>query len=368
MKRLLCIIGQMDAGGAETFMMKIYRALDRNEYQIDFCVSGDGEGFYDAEIRMLGGQIYHITRKTKSLPKYIRELTFVVRNGNYKHVLRIGADCFSALDLWVAFFAGAKIRIMRSSNAGMLQNRFVRTVHKIMRVPMTAIANIKIAPSDLAGRFTFGKRAVQNGKVMFLHNALDTQMYRFNVKKREKIRKEWNMEDAFLVGHIGRFNHQKNHMFLIDVFYEILKIDPKARLILVGKGELEGQIKEKVHKLRLDNYVIFTGVRSDVSDILSALDVFIFPSFFEGMPNTIIEAQTSGLPCLISDTITYEAKITDIVSFASLQETASVWAKKAIQISRNVFNKDAYAKQMQERGYEIKNCAKDFERLIFEEG
>lgn len=367
MKRLLCIIGQMDAGGAETFMMKMYRALDRNKYQIDFCVSGDGEGFYNAEIQMLGGQIYHITRKTKSFSKYIRELMFVVYNGNYKHVLRIGADCFSALDLWIAFFAGAKIRIMRSSNAGMLQNGVVRIVHKIMRVPMTAIANIKIAPSDLAGKFTFGKRAVKNGKVMFLHNALDTQMYRFNVNKREIIRQEWNMEGAFLVGHIGRFNHQKNHMFLIDIFYEMLKIDSNARLILVGKGELEGQIKEKVHKLGLDKYVIFTGVRSDVSDILSALDVFVFPSFFEGMPNTIIEAQTSGLPCLISDTITHEAKVTDVVSFASLQDTASIWAKKAIQISRNASNRDTYSEQMQEQGYDIENCAKDFVKLIFEE-
>lgn len=367
MKHLLCVIGQMDAGGAETFMMKIYRAVNRNKYQIDFCVSGDGEGFYDAEIEMMGGQIYHITRKTKSIPRYVWELASVVHKGGYERVLRIGADCFSVLDLWIAFFAGAKVRIMRSSNAGTVQKGIVPVLHKLLRVPMTAIANRKIAPSDLAGEFAFGKRAVKNRKVIFLHNALDTQAYRFDSGKREKIRREWNMEDAFLVGHIGRFNRQKNHAFLVDVFWEIWRLRSDARLVLVGKGELEDEVKEKLYKMGLQKYVLFAGIRGDVADILSALDVFVFPSLFEGMPNTVIEAQTSGLPCLIADTITHEAKVTDAVTFASLQETASSWAGTAIQISGGVSGREAYSERMQEQGYEIENCAEEFVKLAFGE-
>lgn len=365
MERLLCIIGQMDAGGAETFVMKIYRALDRSKYQIDFCVSGDGIGFYDTDIQALGGQIHHITRKTKNIVRYARELAAVVKKGKYKRVIRIGDNCFCTLDLWIAFFAGAKVRIMRSSNSAMARKGMLPILHKILRVPMTSIANRKFAPSYLAGQFTFGKRAADSGKVIFLHNALDTQLYRFDVEKREKIRREWEMEDAFLIGHIGRFNHQKNHDFLIDVFYEIWKLRPDARLVLLGKGELEDAIRKKVYKLGLENFVFFAGVRSDVPYILSALDVFVFPSYYEGMPNVIIEAQTNGLPCLISDTITEEAKVTDAVTFASLNETASMWARKTVQISKSVSNREEYSKYMRGKGYEIVDCAADFEKIAF---
>lgn len=363
MKRVLCIVSNMDAGGAETFLMKLYRALDTSRYQMDFCVSGNEAGFYDEEIIARGGRIYRIHRKTESFRLFARDLRRVIRAGEYRHVLRIAADCFGALDLWIAAFSGAKVRALRSSNAGTTHRKAIERLHKLLRVPLTTIANVKIAPSDLAASFTFGNRAVRKGRVTFLRNAIDLGTYRFDSAARTAIRTELGLENALVVGHIGRFNEQKNHAFLLRVFAEIYSRCPAARLVLVGKGELEQAIGEQAAALGIQNAVVLTGVRTDVPALLSAFDVFLFPSLFEGMPNTVIEAQANGLPCVIADTITREADVTGNVQFLSLEEPPAYWAERVLAAER--ISNDQAEVFLKDKGYDIQDTVNQFTEMIF---
>lgn len=366
MKRLLCIVGKMDAGGAETFLMKIYRNIDRNKFQMDFCVSDSEEGIYEPEILSLGGKIFHTIPKTKSPIKSFFSLIKIVKDNHYKYVMRISQHSLSGLELLAAKFGGAEKLIFRSSNTNTCGGVLNQILHKIT-LPLTIfIPNLKIAPSSEAAKFMFGNN-IKN--VFIFPNALDTNKFLFDMLKRNNLRKKLNLEKKLVFGHIGRFNNQKNHKFLIEIFSKIKKIKKNSVLILIGDGELKEDIKLLVKNYSLSESVLFLGIRKDIPDLLSIMDGFIFPSFYEGMPNTVIEAQTSGLPCLISNTITHEIKIVDnLIEFKSLKENSFEWAKsiiKLIQDTKNYNRKEAF-KIIKKKGYDMSEVVKIFENIIFE--
>lgn len=362
MKRLLCIVSAMNTGGAETFLMKMYRSLDREKYQMDFCVNSD-ENFYEQEILKLGGKIYKIPAKSQNVRKWHHELKQVVRENGYQYVIRVCEHSLAVLDLLVAREGGAKQLIMRSSNTGS-GGKISTAVHRCFRFLPQTVPTVKLAPSTEAAEYTFGKGCVKRGEVFLLHNAIDTNVYCFDESGRERLRKELGLEDKFVVGHVGRFNQQKNHGFLIDVFQELHHRNPRARLVLVGKGELEEAVRQKVCALGLEEYVIFTGVRQDIPQLLSAFDVFLFPSLYEGMPNTVIEAQATGLPCVISDSITREADITDLVHFCPLDSHISIWVDACAKAGGN--NRQWYHDALIEAGYDIRDVGPQFVKWIFE--
>lgn len=365
-KRVLCILSNMNAGGAETFLMKMYRTIDRDKYQLDFCLSVKEKGYYDEEIEALGGRIYHITPKTESLFSFCRELRNIVETNNYKYVLRITANATGFLDLKIAKSAGATVCTARSSNSNDEGGIVSKLGHSIGKMAFLRYIDKKIAPSDLAAIYSFGKKAYTSGEVTIIRNALDLDYYHFNRDGRLRIRKEFCVsEDAFVIGHIGRFMTQKNHSKLVDIFCEIQKETENAMLLLVGNGELEADIRKKVNLLGLDNHVIFAGLRRDVPDILSAMDVLIMPSLYEGMPNTVIEAQATGLPCVISDTITREANITGLVDYISLDDPLETWVKEASHY-RDMTREDTKQKMISS-GYDINNTAKLFINTVFDE-
>lgn len=365
MKRVLCITSNMNAGGAETFLMKIYRNIDRTRYQMDFCIHVFNTCVYEKEILSLGGRIYKIPPKSHSLKQFKEQLTQIIANNHYEYVLKITSSAIGFMDLKIAHNAGAKICAVRSSNSSDGGSFKALLVHKLGRTLYHRYADVKIAPSDLAAKYTFGKRAYRNGEVNILHNAVDLKVYKYDEKMRNSIREELGIPDGVTVlGHIGRFMVQKNHEFLLDVFFEYMKLNKNSVLMLVGGGELEKQIQEKVNALQLRDHVIFTGIRSDVPDLLSAMDVFVFPSLYEGMPNTVIEAQATGLPCLISDTITQQANITGLVHYQSLDEP-SKWAKCITTLS--VGKRTTPFEQFIEHGYDITSVKKQFTKLIFQE-
>ena len=196
-------------------------------------------------------------------------------------------------------------------------------------------------------------------------NGLDLNKFSFNQEGRNKIKKEFSIEDKLVVGHIGRFNEQKNHVFLLKIFKDINKMNPNSVLLLVGNGELQDKIKQKVKELGLETSVIFAGIRADVPQLLSAMDILVFPSYFEGMPNIILEAQTTGLPCLISDRITEEAKVCDCVKSMPLEKTSSDWANEAMVMKND--NRHSNDSAMREAGYDIGDVAKDFINIVFKE-
>ena len=277
MKRVLCIISSMNTGGAETFLMKIYRQVDRTKYQMDFCINSFDKCFYEDEILSLGGKIYRIPAKSASLKQFKKQLFEIVNANNYIYVMRITSNTLGFMDLKIAHKAGAEVCVARSSNSSDGEDLKSKIAHKLGKILYSKYVDVKIAPSDLAAKYTFGKKAYESGIVNILHNAIDIEKYSYNAEMRQKIRAEFEISDETTVfGHIGRFMTQKNHGFLLDVFSECVKINAKSVLILVGGGELEPEIKRKASELGISDKVIFTGVRSDIPALLSAMDVFVF--------------------------------------------------------------------------------------------
>lgn len=365
MKRLLCIISSMNSGGAETFLMKVYRKLDRSKYQLDFCVNTPDECFYSKEICEFGGRMFYVPSKSENSKEFKKKLTELVKKENYKYVLRITSNAAGFMDLMIAKKAGAEICSARSSNSSDGTSFVAKVVHRVGRFFWGKYVDVKFAPSDLAAVYTFGKKTVNRGEVSILHNAVDLGVYKYCPEERERLREVIGLTDRLVVGHIGRFMEQKNHAFLLEVFHEIKKQNESAVLLLVGgNGDLELQVRQKVVDLGLEDSVVFAGIRSDIPQLLSAMDVFVMPSFFEGMPNTVIEAQATGLPCVIADTITREANITGLVKYLPLEDPKR-WATVALnEVCTN--RKDTKAAFIENK-YDIESTVNEFVKLVFGE-
>ena len=359
--RLLCIVSSMDRGGAETFLMKIYREIDKTKYQMDFGVTLPGA--YDDEIKKMGGKIYYIPAKSKNPIKTFFEVKKIVKDNGYKSVLRTSQQSLATLDLVAAKCGGAKKIIYRSSNAGMTEKGIYKVINKAFSFLPKCIPNVKLAPSTEAAEFVFGKKAVKSKKVTIMPNGLDYNLFEFDEIKREKIRKELGLEDKHIIGHVGRFNQQKNHSFLIDIFNEIHKKDNNAHLLLIGKGELENEIRDKIQRLELDKFVTINAPVANINEYYMAMDVLVFPSFFEGMPNVVIEAQATDLPCVLSDTVTKEANLTGNLIYKSINESAEQWAECAIESIKTIrnSNREIYGAN----GYIVKDMIEKYESYLF---
>lgn len=360
MKRILCILSALSAGGAETFLMKVYRALPPEEYQFDFIVS-EGGGCYTQEVLDRGGRVFQIPLRTKDTIGAFRGIRAIVKEHGYEWVLKLGNTPIAAVDLIAAKLGGAKRLVMRSCNALTGQSAKEKLIDAVLRPVLNGVANVKIAPSMLAAEFTFGKRRAHKD-VHLLHNGVDLNVFRFDAEGRTKVRTEFSVEDKLVVGHIGRFHKQKNHEFLLEVFRAMKDRRQDAVLLLVGTGELEPSIRRRVKELGLEASVIFTGLRFDVPQLLSAMDVFVFPSLHEGMPNTVIEAQATGLPCVIADTITPEADLTGLVQYLPLERSADVWAEAALAVAGD--ERRDTGPDLAAHGYDISGVARQLMELI----
>ena len=352
--RILQVIGIMNRGGAETMIMNLYRNIDREKVQFDFVENSTEHAAFDDEIQSLGGRIYRCPHYTgKNHFQYVKWWNdfFKEHAGEYSIVHgHIGSTA--------AFYLAAAKRyglftIAHSHNTkGALTARGM--LYRIMTYPTRHIADYFFACSEQAGIDRFGRRITRNTKrYKILNNAIDTSVFSFDFETKKAVRLSLGvLEDDFVVGHVGRFMGQKNHTFLIDIFYEIHKRDPKAKLLLVGDGPLREQIQQKVKKLSLEESVIFTGIRSDVSELMQAMDVFLFPSIFEGLPVTLVEAQSSGLPCIISNSIPKDTVIVqDLIIERRLDETPEEWAASVLSC-RNKERTDR-VEDIKNRGFDI---------------
>ena len=359
MKRLLCLLSNMNRGGAETFLMKVYRTLDRTQYQMDFCIHVETECDYEDEILSMGGRIFRIPPKSKNAKEFKRQLTKLISENHYRYVLKITSNAAGFWDLKIAKKGGAERTIARSSNSGDGASRLQLMIHRVSGVLWKKYVDVKIAPSDLAAVYTFGKCSVKKGRVNFLNNGLDLDTFRYDEESRLRIRKDLSAADnTTVLGHIGRFNTQKNHVFLIRIFAEYLKTDPDAILVLVGVGDLEKDILRQVEDAGLSDHVRFLGLRSDIPALMSAFDVFVLPSLYEGMPNTVIEAQACTLPCVLSDTITQQADLSGRLRFLPLSDEER-WAEEIFSaVSDGRINADMSA-------YDIHKVTDQFCRYCF---
>lgn len=295
--RVLQVLTNLDRGGMETMTMNFYRHIDRERVQFDFLLHRSKEGDYEEEARSLGANVYRVPRQNPLNPGYWRALDSFFFEHPYK-VVHAQLDCMSALPLAVAKRHGVPVRIAHSHNS--------RQDHDI-KYPMKMVCKRFICreATDLfacgvdAGRWMFG-----TDEFKVVRNAIDVDAYAFDAERRRRVRRELCVGDgALTIGHVGRFVSAKNHTFILDVFVETLKLRPDAVLVLVGDGELRAEMERKAEKLGISDSVHFLGVRSDVAALMQAMDAFLMPSVYEGLPLVLVEAQAAGLPCVISDSI-----------------------------------------------------------------
>lgn len=305
--RIAQIIGKWLGGGVESVVMNYYRHLDHDKIQFDFICDDDSTNIPYDEIEKLGGKVILIPPYQKVF-KYQKELRRVLRDGKYK-IVHSHINTLSVFPLYAAKKVGVPVRIAHSHSTTNKKEWKKNLLKQVLRPFSKKYATNYMCCSELAGRWLFGDKTYDEGKVYLLNNAIDLDKFKYDKKIRDKKRKELGIkEDTIVIGHIGRFVAQKNHTFLIDIFNQFHKKEKNSILLLAGQGPLQEEIKNKVRELGLDDSVRFLGQRNDANELYQAFDVFLLPSLYEGLPVVGVEAQASGLLCFFSDDMTKETR------------------------------------------------------------
>lgn len=365
--RILHFVSDVNiTGGVMGIIMNLYRNIDKEKVQFDFMYFDKDENnrTYEEEIKDLGGNIFYITSP-------VNVFKF---SGEFDHFLKENGHKYSAIHLHEVYLNSLigiiakknKIKnVISHSHATKYSDKKINSIrNKILCLPLKSFANIYFACSKAAGSFLYGEKFVKDGKVKIINNAVDCEKFRYNKEIRKSIRTELNIEDKLVVGHVGRFSNQKNHDFLIDIFKSINQLDKKSVLLLVGQGELYNKIQSKVKTLGLEKNVIFLGQRNDVEKILQGMDIFLLPSLYEGLPVIGVEAQASGLPCFMANTVTDEVDITDVQYFA-LDDNPKIIAKDIIKYYEN-FSREDTIEDIRRLGFDISTEAKKLEKFYLE--
>lgn len=320
------IMGKMIGGGVESVIMNYYRHIDKSKVQFDFICDSDSTNIPYEEIESLGGRVI-LCPPYQKLFQYIKFLTKLFKDNDYK-IVHSNINTLSVFPLFAAKKAGVPVRIAHSHSTSNKKEWKKNIVKNILRPFSKRYATVYFACSELAGRYMFGDKSFNEGKVTVINNAIDLDEFKYDKKLRNKKRKELNIdEDTLVIGHIGRFVDQKNHEFLVDIFNDVHKKNKKAILLLIGQGPKEELIKQKVKELKLTKSVKFLGQRSDVKELYQTMDVFLLPSLYEGLPVVGVEAQASGLLCILSSAMTKETKVLDSTRFIDLDVSPKEWAK-----------------------------------------
>ena len=370
--RVLHVVGNMGIGGIETLIMNIYRNIDRDKVQFDFLIHNPTEGEYAEEIKKLGGHIYRmpvLRDKTRTYYwryfEYKRALKKFFSEHKEIKVLHGHMTNTASIYMPIAMKYGNVKCCIAHSHQTEATPGLSGVVTNILQRHLEKIATDYFACSEEAAKWIYSIEIVENGKVKIIHNGVDVEKYHFDSVEHEKIKNQMGHSGKIVFGNVARFKKQKNHEFLIDIFAEIHKMNQNTVLILVGQGELEENMKEKVAKLGLGDCVEFLGARNDVPKLLKDFDVFLLPSLFEGLPLVGIEAQAAGLPMITSNTVTLEADVTGNVTFLPLELSAEEWAKKILEVNESFVRKDMTQK-VREAGYDIKQTAQWLQKFYLE--
>lgn len=365
--KILETVTNLDGGGVDTLVLN-YCSRIIPKHHFDFLVRSSSEGICERPLRELGCNVYHLPSIRKHPIGYIRTLYQALKNGQYD-IVHTHGNYKSIVILILAKWLGIKVRIAHSHIANIPETRREKIARKILVPAAKYFATDLFACGRDAAIWMWGKKAYEAGRVFIMTNAVDTKHFAFSEKNRKKYRKELNIENRFVIGNVARLSYQKNHTFLIKVFSELLKRDENALLLLIGRGELEEQIRQEVRELSLEKQVVFMGIRNDVPELLSTLDVFVLPSHFEGLPVTLVEVQANGLPAVASDTITDEIQLSSNLIYLSLNQPAEKWAeticslrgkRMEIDMASNGYDIDAAAVLLKKKYEELyaNSCAK----------
>ncbi|MGO4496774.1 glycosyltransferase family 1 protein [Paenibacillus sp. 2RAB27] len=353
--RVLQVVTIMNRGGLETMLMNYYRQIDRSKIQFDFMVHREERGHYDDEILKLGGKIYTMPQiRPGNYRLYFKMLDEFFEQHSEYSVVHSHINENSSFVLRAAKSANVPCRIAHShlSDLGIdLKLPF----RMYARFVMKNNPNKFFACSRNAGQWLFGKGVSDSDDMTVLNNAVDVDSFKLDKGIRNQIRQELQVGDKLVLGHVGRFNKQKNHDFLIDIFKSVHDKCPESMLVLVGDGYLKPAIEKKVARLGLSSHVRFLGVREDIEALLQGMDLFVFPSRFEGLPVVLIEAQAAGLMCLVSDAITRETDATGRIQFISLKQSPVEWAS---QVLASTYEHEDTSRLMRTNGFDTIEMSK----------
>jgi len=369
--RVLHIVSVMNHGGIENLLMNIYRNINRNEIQFDFLVTREEKGIFDEEIKELGGKIYnipHVSKKGYFKYKKIVDGFLEEKKDEYK-VIHCHMNTWAGFFLPLAKKNNIPVRIAHShtSDYRMTFKNFPKfLIKKYHSLFISSNSTHFFACSKKAGEWLYGENIKKN-KIKVINNAVKAEKFEYDEGIAIKKRKELSInKNQFVIGHVGNFSYAKNYQFLIDIFKEIHKKYSSAVLCLVGSGKLEKKIKNKVKSLNIEESVKFLGLRNDVNQLLMSFDVFLFPSRYEGLPVTLIEAQAAGLKIIASDTITKEVRITDLIRFVSLNKSSENWADNVLDLKDYDYDRNYY-QEIVDAEYDIKNTAEELQNFYIEE-
>jgi len=365
MLRVLHSVSNMARAGIETMLMNYYREIDRSLVQFDFLANKPAPGEYDEEIRSMGGRVF-VSPGLNPLhfPRYERFMADLLHDNPDIGIVHAHNEAMGYYALQSAKDAGIPVRIAHAHSTRIIRD-YKYPLKLVCKRLLPGAATEWWGCGRDAGIYYFGeKRWNESGFVV--RNAIDVSKFAFRQEDRRRLRQLQGLDDCFVIGHVGRFNEAKNHSRLLDIFAEIAKTAPDARLVLIGVGELEQAAREKVRALELEDRVFFLGQMADVSGWYQAMDCFVLPSVFEGLPVVGIEAQASGLPCFFSDRVTDEVLLSPQAQTISLRADNAEWAGAILGAKRAEADRNQGAETVRQAGYDIRREARKLEEIYLD--
>ena len=357
--RVLHVVQRMEAGGTQAFLMNLYRNIDRKKLQFDFLVEYEEKEFYDEEIIKMGGRIYYTNfRKTLNVFKFRKQVSTILKKHPEYKIMHIHATAIGKICTDIAKKNKIPVIIAHTHNNGAVKDWKYYPKIILRKLYMNGPTDF-FACSEDAGKYTF-----KNRQFKVIHNSIDTKRFLFNKEIREEIRKELNIEDKYVIGNVGRLHEQKNQTFLIDIFYKLLKKKENAFLLIIGKGPLEEQLKNKVKNLDIEDKVLFLGNRNDVNKLYQGMDVFVLPSLFEGLGIVAIEAQAASLPVIASTGVADEASVTPNIKKIGLEEDIDKWVDEVLKAKTQ--DNSHILEYIKKSGYDIEENAKIMQNFYIE--
>lgn len=371
-ERVLQIIAEpFENGGQELFITNLYKNIDKERIQFDFVVpySGKNEKLKN-EVESLGANFYaaNIKHKEGGLVQrisFFKTVNKVLKENKYS-IVHINSVSLLGMMFGVLTAKRNQVKniIVHSHSDGFPTMKY-KVMKKISDYILRKHADYYFACSEKAAKWKFPEEVIKQKKHIVIKNGIDVDKFKFNEEIRKEYRNQFKIDDKFVLGHVGRFAEEKNHKFIINVFEELLKKEKKAVLLLIGEGSLKSKIEEQVKEKNIQENVKFLGVRNDVNNILQAMDVFIFPSIFEGLGIAAIEAECGGLPVICSNKLPKEIEITDQLIKMSLLNSPEEWAEKILEIKEKQVREQSY-ERINKCGYNIKEVANDLEMFYLD--
>lgn len=354
--RVLQVIGAMDRGGAETVIMNLYRSMDRDKVQFDFLVHEQRRCDYDDEIEALGGRIYRLPRYTIANGREYRRLCRRHFQEHPEHQV-VHGHIGSCAGIYLDEAKRAGRATVLHSHAQNYERFPKQQVFNLLVRPSLKVSDYFLACSPEAGRDRFGRAIMDGPRCRVMPNGVDAGMYACSAEEHRQAKAELGLSDCLVVGHVGRFIEVKNHRFLLKAFAAMLEEEPSCKLLLLGRGPLEDQVRAQAAELGIEQSVVFCGVRDDVPRYLKAFDLFVFPSVLEGLPMATVEAQAAGVPCLFSTGVPESAVASRFAKRLDLSDGERAWASCALEQVGLPFDRSLGAEDVRDSGYDIGQTA-----------